>query len=236
MMLRALETQPEKVHVIFDLMISMSRLPPALTSSDQQLCGTDPPGRVWEDLPHLGRSLGAEWSGWFLCLVGEPWMNLTDPECILLGKLTPPTHFAAANVLIGRLMPLDEERFEYHLEALWTLRDALEVPILGKSDQEQLARLCRAVPAAIKIIETIGQRICQWCHELDGKQQEDPGPGGPFWKGQRSFCIGRWKFWQKRLLELSNESSLEEKDREGAKEAAETMLAFCRTSRSVNRQ
>jgi hypothetical protein len=63
MMLGALETRPECVHTIFDLMICMSQLPPALTESGNQLCGTDPLRRVWEDLPHLGRSLGAEWSG-----------------------------------------------------------------------------------------------------------------------------------------------------------------------------
>ena len=63
MMLRALSTRPEQVYTIFDSMICLSQLPPALTKSGKQLCGTDPPGRVWEDLPHLGRSLGAEWSG-----------------------------------------------------------------------------------------------------------------------------------------------------------------------------
>ena len=63
MMLRALSTRPEHVYTIFDLMICLSQLPPALTKSGKQLCGTDPPGRVWEDLSHLGRSLGAEWSG-----------------------------------------------------------------------------------------------------------------------------------------------------------------------------
>lgn len=133
-------------------------------------------------------------------------------------------------MLIGRLMLHDEERFDYRLEALWTLRDALEYPILGKADQEQLARVYRAVPAATKLIETIGQRIYQWCHDLDGKRQDDPGPRGPLWEGKRGFCIGIWEFWQKRFLELSNERSPEEKDREGAKEAAETMLIFSQTS------
>lgn len=110
------------------------------------------------------------------------------------------------------------------------MRDALECPILGNPNQEQLARFYRAVPAAIKLIKTTGQRICQWCHELDEKRQEDPGPGGPLWDGQRGFCTERWEFWQKRLLELSNESSLEEKDREGAKKTAETMLVFSQAS------
>ena len=65
MMLQALETRPKCVHIIFDLMICMAQLPPTLTQSGQQLCGTNPPRRVWEDLPCLGRSLGAEWSGLF---------------------------------------------------------------------------------------------------------------------------------------------------------------------------
>lgn len=156
--------------------------------------------------------------------------EFTDAECTFLGKLTSPNRFAAANVLIGRLMQHDKERFDYRMEALWTLRDALECSILGNSDQQQLARLYRAVPTAIKLIETIGQYICQWCHDLDEKRQENPGPGGPLWEGQRGFCKRRWEFWQKRSLELSNESSLDEKDREGAKEAAETMLVFSQTS------
>jgi hypothetical protein len=117
----------------------------------------------------------------------------------------------------------DEKRFDYRLEALLTLRDALECSILGNSDKQQLARLYRAVPAAIKLIETIGQRIYQWCYELQGKPQEDPGPGGPSWKDERGFCVGRWELWQKRFLKLGDESSLGEEDRQGAKKAAETM-------------
>lgn len=144
-------------------------------------------------------------------------------QCVLLGKPTPPTRFAAANILIGRLMLHDEKRFDYRLEALWTLRDALEYPILGNSDKQQLARLYRAVPAATKLIETIGQRIYQWCYESQGKPQEDPGPRGPLWKGDCGFCVGRWELWQKRFLELGDESSLSEEDRQGAKKAANTM-------------
>jgi hypothetical protein len=62
-MLEALESRPESVHTIFNLIICMSQLSPALTKSGNQLCGTDPPRRVWKDLPCLGWSLGAEWSG-----------------------------------------------------------------------------------------------------------------------------------------------------------------------------
>jgi hypothetical protein len=70
----------------------------------------------------------------------------TNAVC-LLGKPTPPNRCAAANVLIGRLMLHDEKRFDHRLEALWTLRDALEYPIRDNSDEQQLARLYRAVPA-----------------------------------------------------------------------------------------
>jgi hypothetical protein len=137
--------------------------------------------------------------------------GFTDAMC-LSGKPTPPNRFAAANIIIGRLMLHDEKQFDYRLEALWTLRDALEYPIRENSDQQQLARLYRAVPAAIKLIETISQRIHQWCYELQGKPQEDSGPGGLLWEGDRGFCVGRWELWQKRFLELSNESSVHEED------------------------
>lgn len=123
----------------------------------------------------------------------------------LLGKPTPPNRSAAANILIGRLVLHDEERFDYRLEAMWTLRDALEYPVLDSSSQQQFARLYRVVPAAIRTKENIGQEIRQWCHDLE-KRQEDPGPGGPLWTGQRDFCIGRWELWQERFLELSDES------------------------------
>lgn len=143
------------------------------------------------------------------------------------GMPTQPTRFAAANVLIGRLMLYDEKRFDYRSEALWTLRDALEVPIL-ESDQQRLARLYHAVPAAIKLIETIGQRIYQWCYEPQDKPQEDFGPGDPLWTGQRGFYKGRWEFWRKRFLDLSDESMLGEEEREGARKAAQSMSDLSR--------
>lgn len=62
-MIWALETHPGQVRTIFDLIMCMSQLPPALTVSGRPLCETDPPGRVWEDVPRLGRGLGGVWSG-----------------------------------------------------------------------------------------------------------------------------------------------------------------------------
>lgn len=150
-----------------------------------------------------------------------------------LGKPTPPKRFAAANVLIGRLMLHDEKRFDYRLETLWTLRGALEYPIRDDYDQQQLARLYRAVPAAVKLVETLGQRIYQWCHESQNKPQEDAGPGRPFWEGQRGFCLGRWQFWQKRFLDLSDESTLDEEEREGASKAARAMSDLSRNTGSL---
>jgi hypothetical protein len=146
------------------------------------------------------------------------------------GKPTPPTRFALANVLIGRLMLYDEKRFDYRLEILWTLRDALEYPIRDDSDRQQLARLYRAVPAAVKLIETIGQKIYQWCYEPQDKPQEDPRPGVPLWKGQRGFCMGRWEFWHKRFLDLSDESTLDGEEREGASKAARAMSDVSRNT------
>lgn len=59
-MLEVLETDPKSTPTIRDMIVCMSQLPPALTKSAQQLCATDPPGRVWKDLPILGRSLGIQ--------------------------------------------------------------------------------------------------------------------------------------------------------------------------------
>lgn len=62
-MIWSLKSRPEQVRTIFDLIVCMSQLPPALTISGRQLCETDPPGRVWEDVPRLGRGLGGVWTG-----------------------------------------------------------------------------------------------------------------------------------------------------------------------------
>jgi hypothetical protein len=53
--LEVLETDPKSAPTIRDLIVCMSQLPPALTKSGQQLCATDPPGRVWEDLRVSGQ-------------------------------------------------------------------------------------------------------------------------------------------------------------------------------------
>ena len=64
MMLRAFEANPKRAPTVVDLVICMSQLPPALVKPGQRLCATDPPGRVWEDLPMLDRSFCIEWRGW----------------------------------------------------------------------------------------------------------------------------------------------------------------------------
>lgn len=54
---------PDGVQTIFDLLLCMSRLPPALDKSGRQLCtSTDPIQRIWQDVPNLGVVIHGEWN------------------------------------------------------------------------------------------------------------------------------------------------------------------------------
>jgi len=54
---------PGCLQPIFDLLLCMSRLPPALDTSGQQLyISTDPIQRIWQGVPNLGAVIHDEWN------------------------------------------------------------------------------------------------------------------------------------------------------------------------------
>lgn len=141
--------------------------------------------------------------------------------------------FTAANELIGLLMICDEERFDYRVHALWTMRDALEHPLPNPSNtSQQVWSLCH-LPAAMKLIETVGHKIYRWCCEAEGRPEDDAGPAGPLWDGGRGFCRERWQFWRKRFYESSTEILLKEVHQVGARTAFDTMSQIERRSPQV---
>jgi hypothetical protein len=165
-MIRPLETQPKHVRSIFDLIICISKLSPALTVSRRQLCKTNsplPPARVWEDLPRLGRSLGGAYEGGF-----GRFLNKETETILYIGRSISPggaprTGFISAHELLGLLMKHDPTRLRIDVNALWTISEALEHLIPNPCNQQQQTRSLYHLPAATRLIETAGRRICQWC-------------------------------------------------------------------------
>lgn len=117
----------------------------------------------------------------------------------------------------------DEKKFDYRMHALWTIRDALEHPLPNPSSPSRQTWSLYHLPAAIKLIETVGDKIYQWCCEAEDRPADDSGPAGPLWDGGRGFCKKRWQFWKKRFHESSSEILLKEEHQIGARTAFDTM-------------
>ena len=80
------------------------------------------------------------------------------------------------------------------------------------------------IPAAATWISVIGRDMYDWDKEFpSGGTQGDPGRGGPLWYHQPGFSKDRWRFWKRRLQELSTTNTLSGEIKEIAKRAAKTM-------------
>lgn len=128
----------------------------------------------------------------------------------------------AANTLAGYLMSHDDRRFNYRELALSTLEEALEHPF-PNADQEQHASAVYHIPAAIKLFETVGDKICQWCEESIQASRQDLRQSGPLWTGQSGYCRGRWELWQRKFHEISGVAQLPKEYQDGTRKTVETM-------------
>jgi hypothetical protein len=141
------------------------------------------------------------------------------------------TRFAGVNALIAHLMLRVVKLFNYELFALWTMRNGLEYPLAdsgvapkrAKGQREQ--SLC-SIPAAVRLVEVIGEPMYSWDHEFEHSALMAPGSGGPLWSGKHGFCRERWNIWHERFVELSFDDVLEGKYRDGARKAADVMSAI----------
>jgi hypothetical protein len=141
------------------------------------------------------------------------------------------TRFTGVNALIGHLMLHNIKLFNYELFALWTMRNALEYPLADsgvasrkvKGQREQ--SLC-SIPAAVALVEIVGELMYSWDHEFEHSALMAPGSGGPLWSGKHGFCRERWDLWRRRLVELSNYDKLEGRYREETRKAADVMSAI----------
>lgn len=85
---------------------------------------------------------------------------------------TEHKRFIAANELVAHLTVYDDKRFDYSIHACWTMRDALEYPLPSSGQEQHATTLCH-LPAAMKLVEIVGHKICHWCYvSNDGLQEE----------------------------------------------------------------
>jgi len=125
----------------------------------------------------------------------------------------------------------DTTLFNYELFALWTMRDALEHPlhdsgVAQKRVKSQCERSLCSIPAAVRLVEILGELMYSWDHEFEHSPLKAPGGGGPLWSGKHGFCRERWHLWHQRFVELSRDVVLQRKDRDGARKAANVMSAI----------
>jgi len=125
----------------------------------------------------------------------------------------------------------DTTLFNYELFALWTMRDALEHPlhdsgVAQKRVKSQCERSLCSIPAAVRLVEILGELMYFWDHEFEHSPLKAPGDGGPLWSGKHGFCRERWHLWHQRFVELSRDVVLQRKDRDGARKAANVMSAI----------
>jgi hypothetical protein len=141
------------------------------------------------------------------------------------------TRFTGVNALIGHLMLHNIKLFNYELFALWTMRNALEYPLSDSGGAQKKVKgqreqsLC-SIPAAVALVEVVGELMYSWDHEFEHSALMAPGSGGPLWSGKHGFCRERWNLWRRRFIELSCDDGLEGKYRDGTRKAAHVMSAI----------
>ncbi|KFY85388.1 hypothetical protein V500_08455 [Pseudogymnoascus sp. VKM F-4518 (FW-2643)] len=167
--------------------------------------------RVWADLPTLAWEFNYEWNGFVVPLHHGPERDAT------IARFVNTNRFAA------RLMATHLPAFScFSLFALWTMRAALETPLVHvRPDQSLDAH----VPAAAAWIDVLGPQIYEWDEEFEyGSLIGDGGVGGPLWDGKHGFCRERWGLWRERFGGLAGgEEGLSEDVKAVARKAEEKM-------------
>lgn len=151
--------------------------------------------QIWKDLPTLG------WA-------------LRDHRQSVISKIINRDKFTAL------LMATEEPVFVYLWFTMFTLRDALEIPI----GQLLLTHPLEAIPSAAIGISTLGVGIYEWDKDLSGYPGIAPGRGGPLWEGKHGFFKERWQLWRKRFGEVARMGEIGDEARKAAREAEQMML------------
>ena len=161
----------------------------------------------WSELPSLGLSMREAW-------------NTAPPQ-------STPEEWSNLNGFAARLTA--NESSDFSLFALWSLRDALEVPRqlterqtgAGDSQSSQETSVDELLPAAIEWLEICGSQMvaCTIQSRVYAQEGQSPDPG---WLGKLAkdtgiakggFSVRRWQFWRRKLQEIS-----EARDNAGGRE------------------
>jgi hypothetical protein len=67
-----------------------------------------------------------------------------------------------------------------------------------------------------------GSKICELCF-MDELPEEDNGHTARFQWGGRTYCSGRWMFWKQRFQQLAEDTAIDFRCQEHAKQAFEYM-------------
>ncbi|KAJ5796865.1 uncharacterized protein N7518_005405 [Penicillium psychrosexuale] len=192
---------PEHHDKLVDILVQLSKLPSPKTAGGDALILYDM--QIWKDLPTLGWALREQWN--ISVPSGPP-----DNRQSVISKIINRDKFTAL------LMATEEPVFAYSWFAIFTLRDALEIPINQLLPTYPLEAL---IPAAAWI-STLGVEIYEWDKDLSGYKGMAPGSGGPL-----CFCKERWQLWRKRFGEVARmRGEIGDEARTAAREAEEMML------------
>ncbi|KAH7361182.1 hypothetical protein BKA66DRAFT_514692 [Pyrenochaeta sp. MPI-SDFR-AT-0127] len=105
--------------------------------------------------------------------------------------------------------------------AIWSMREALEVPQEDGKDATVAQKLDAYVPAASAWVIATGQELYNRKEDLTptDPKQGNPAKGGALWKGKAEFSRERWAFWKQRFFEIGGLEDVREKTRNVAKDA-----------------
>ena len=157
-------------------------------------------GSPWTDVPYLGAQMREAWNQAPPVLSAEQWANLNQ--------------FAARLTWRGTI--------DLSLYAIWSLRDALEAPRplterqTGEGDKQAQnaseVSVDELLPGALEWITTCAEMLADLSYAKKSyKDPNKPGPD-PAFLGKMAkdagleetgFNEARWRFWQKRLAEVS---------------------------------
>ena len=197
---------PEHHDKLVEILVQLSKLPNPTTASGDTIIVYDM--QIWKDLPMLGWALRDQW-------------NMSVPS-------GPPDHRQGEiSKIINRdkftalLMATEEPIFAYSWFALFTLRNALEIPTYQMLPIHTLEEV---IPSAAAWISILGVEIYEWDEDLSGYAGMRPGMGGPLWKGKHGFCKERWQLWRERFGEVARMSGEIGDDARTAAREAEQMM------------
>ncbi|EMD69132.1 hypothetical protein COCSADRAFT_130537 [Bipolaris sorokiniana ND90Pr] len=109
--------------------------------------------------------------------------------------------------------------------AIWSMRTALETPLVDDPSATANQQYDAYVPAAAAWIFGNGRQLFRLEKDLTpaDPKQGNPARGGELWKGKAEFSKDRWALWKERFAAVGKMDGVTEKTRITARDAVESM-------------